>query len=130
MGNVVPIKRKSDEVISQTALKEFFNLEQRYLDAKSRYLAKPNDYELEERFVAVRGDYRARRDQLRHQLDHGAKQAPGKFALLPKVFHRRSVSYKSEVIRLKGEKYQQALLARATPKAYTKLEFAEIGGNR
>lgn len=130
-ANVVSMaRRKRDHsTISQSELRTFYNLQEHYLDVKSRYLAQPDNYNLERQFEDVRAEYHADRAKLRSRIANGAAQQPGKYAMRPKTYFRRSVSYKSVVIALKGEAYQQRLLAKAEPKAYTRLEFEDIGNN-
>lgn len=106
---LVKSKEKDYGVISQKELRDFYGIEQQYLDARARYQAQMAK-------IALR-------------INSGAKQEPGKYSVQKKITWRRRVAYKEIVIKLKGKQYVENLLANAPKKAYSHLEFADIGRN-
>lgn len=98
--NTIEVKEPgtSGETLSQQKLRKFEAFEQEFRDMKKRY------YELY--------------DSVKDQMQEGAEVARGKLGLRSGVRYVRRPSYKNEIIRLKGEKYQQDLLNRTRPHAH------------
>ncbi len=109
VSNLKVLPGKNFGKITQQELKDFYYMEQKFMDARNAWLAM--------------------QAKLILRMNSGATQEAGKFHIEKKVTHRRSISYKEIVVELRGQKFVDNLLAKTKPTTYTRLEFSDVGGN-
>ncbi len=75
-------------------------------------------YNLEAKFIEYRNSYYAVREKLQEAVKRGASVEPGMYKVAPHFRMVRRPKYRDEVIALKGEAYQQKILANTAPHMY------------